>query len=158
MDNLYSKFADKFKLFEDEYISTFTTDGGSGEILFLYQDNFGCQQFKDFYFLGKEIMKRRFPCIHNNANRTLEDTYKDADFDIYSNVWYPNGITEDDMDNFEQLMKACVHIWADWCRAVTCSTIHKEHMYRMDKGHDISMNDKNSYNDAHEMFKKLNLN
>jgi len=114
------KFVEKFTEFKELYISTFICVELGVNILEEYQDNYGCEQFKDFYHVGLDLITYGILDNINHRNKTLSDTYDSSDFNIYENVYYPHGITEDDMDNFDQIMKECVNLWKKWQIMASC--------------------------------------
>ena len=148
-----------FSDFKDKYLDTFVNldPNNQSEVLLIYQDNYGCEQFKAFYFIGLEICNHGTPFIHNMENMTLQDAYNKADFNIYDHVWYPFGITEDDMDEFDSLMKACLTVWEKWCHAIQYYAFVLEKTHREKVGVEITMSEKAHYNDIISKFDSLNI-
>jgi hypothetical protein len=110
-------FIESFQKFSEKYLSVFGRKGH--EIDRYYKDNFGEEQFKEFYFLGLDIIKYDIPFITNRQHESLRKTYQNSDYNIYSNVYYPNGINDQIMKEFRNIMYECVKYWEQWCSVYT---------------------------------------
>jgi hypothetical protein len=99
-----------------------------------------------------------YPRICDDNNHHLGNAYLSSDFNIYENVWYPNGITEDDMENFRQLMNECVQLWMQWCAVTQSMLLYDEMIQRKSDGMSISVSEQNQYNEACQALENMCIN